>query len=93
MKLFEKINSVSAKTKNVAIGAGVAVSTLVASVPTFAADPATVDPNITSGFTQAGSTTLVIIGAGVAASVAVIAAAGGAKAGLKWIKGVFAKAA
>ncbi len=89
--LLNKVNSISTKTRNFAIGTGVAVSTLVSSLPVLATEP-TLDPSITAGFTQASATVAVIIAAGVAATVGVVAASGGAKAGLKWIKGVFAKA-
>lgn len=89
--LLNKVNAISTKTRNVAIGTGVAVSSVVGSLPVFA--DTTIDPSISAGFTQAGATVAVIIAAGVAATVGVVAASGGAKAGLKWIKGVFAKAA
>lgn len=85
-----KLNSISAKTRNVAIGTGVAVGSALSTVVAHA--DTTLDPSITAGFTSAGAAVLVIIAAGVGASVGVIGAAGGAKAGLKWIKGVFAKA-
>lgn len=80
----------SAKTKNVAIATGVTVGSIVSTIPVFADG---LDPAITAGFTSAATTTALVIGAGVAASVGVIALSGGAKAGLRWIKGVFAKAA
>jgi hypothetical protein len=54
-------------------------------------DPA-VQTAISGGFTSAGKAIAVIVGLGVTATVGVIAVSGGAKAGLKWVKGVFAKA-
>jgi len=84
------LSRVSSKTKNAAIYTGVMVGSTVATVPVFADG---LDPAITAGFTSAATTTALVIGAGVAASVGVVALSGGAKAGLKWIKGVFAKAA
>ena len=83
------LKNISTRTKNVAIGAGVVAGSVASSLPVFADG---LDPAITAGFTSASSAVLIIIAAGVGASVAVIGASGGAKAGLKWIKGVFAKA-
>ena len=58
----------------------------------FVAGVEVLDPSIVEGFASAGSQVALIVGAGVLASVSVVALSGGAKAGLKWIKGVFAKA-
>ena len=91
--ILSKLNSISTMTKNVAITTGVATGAVLNVVTAHATEgTVTLDPSITAGFTTAGTNTLLIIAAGVTACVAVIAAAGGAKAGLKWIKGVFAKA-
>ncbi|MGV2642741.1 hypothetical protein GNF86_14910 [Clostridium perfringens] len=84
----DKLNNLSAGTKTAIVTSSIALGS---AMPAFAAD-ATIDPAITSGFTTAGAQVSAIIGLGVAATVGVIALSGGAKAGLKWIKGVFAKA-
>lgn len=83
-----KLNNLSTGAKTAIITSSVALGT---SIPAFAADTS-IDPAITSGFTTAGAQVAAIIGLGVGATVGVIALSGGAKAGLKWIKGVFAKA-
>ena len=90
-KFTRKLSNVSNRVKTTCVVASGVAMAIASTIPAFA-DTATVDSSITAGFTQAGATTLVIIASGVAATVSVIAASGGAKAGLKWIKGVFAKA-
>jgi len=82
-----KLNNLSTGTKTAIITSSIALGT---SIPAFAVGE--VDPAITAGFASAGTTVAAIIGAGVAATVSVVALNGGAKAGLKWIKGVFSKA-
>jgi len=86
---MKKMGTVTGKVKAIAIATSVCVATVATTVVAHADG---LDPSITAGFTTAGADILLIVAAGVAASVGVIAAAGGAKAGLKWIKGVFAKA-
>lgn len=90
--LKSKLLNLKEKLKNPKLQVGaITVSTaLLASGSLVHADG--LDPAITAGFTTAGTNAGLIIGAGVAAAVGVIALSGGAKAGLKWIKGVFAKA-
>ncbi|MNN67378.1 hypothetical protein D3C81_1830080 [compost metagenome] len=83
----EKITSLGTTGKVAIIG-----TTVLTGLTQTAHAETTLDPAITGGFTQAGATGALIVAAGVAACVGVIAASGGAKAGLKWIKGVFAKA-
>ena len=82
-----KLNSLSSGAKTAIVTSSIALGS---SIPAFAAGE--VDPAITAGFTSAGTQVAAIIGLGVGATVSVIALSGGAKAGLKWIKGVFAKA-
>jgi len=88
MKNF--LNKITTNQKVIALSTGVVASTLAFSTKAFALE--TLDPAITAGFTSAGAMVALVIGAGVAATVSVVALSGGAKAGLKWIKGVFAKA-
>lgn len=91
MKMLEKVNNLSSKVKTtIATGA----ITLGTSVFAFADTPTTqtVTDTISKGFTEAGASVATIVGLGVTATVGVIALSGGAKAGLKWIKGVFSKA-
>lgn len=85
----DKLNNLSAKTKTAIITSSIALGTVV---PAFAAE-GDVDPAIVSGFTSAGAQVAAIVALGVTASVGVIALSGGAKSGLKWIRGVFNKSA
>jgi hypothetical protein len=85
------VKTCSPKIRATALSVGAVVGTFACSTMAWA-DGATLDPNISAGFTTAGENVALIIGAGVLASVGVIALSAGAKAGLKWIKGVFAKA-
>ncbi|MFW2503815.1 hypothetical protein OD350_28170 [Clostridium beijerinckii] len=94
-KLLEKFNSVSNATKVKAFAFGSSVGTLLTSIPAHAADSSmdpTVQSAISTGFTNAGTQLAVVIGLGVTATVGIIAMSGGAKAGLKWVKGAFSKA-
>lgn len=90
-KLIVKMNNLSSKVKT-----GLITSSIIlgSAVNAFADTPSnqSVTDTITKGFTDAGSNVAVIIGLGVTATVGVVAMSGGAKAGLKWIKGVFSKA-
>lgn len=93
MKFLNVIKNASTKVKSVAVSSGVVVGTFaVSTVAKADTTGATLDPNIANGFTTAGSQIGLIIGAAVIACVSVIALASGAKVGLKWIKGLFAKA-
>ena len=92
-RLLNQLNSISNSTKVMAIGVGTATTTLLSSIPVHAAGlDATVETAITTGFTDAGSAIATIVGLGVTATIGIIAMSGGAKAGLKWVKGIFAKA-
>lgn len=95
-KLLEKFNSVSNATKVKAFAFGSSVGTLLTSIPAHAADSTSMDPTvqaaISTGFSNAGTQLAVVIGLGVTATVGIIAMSGGAKAGLKWVKGAFSKA-
>ena len=96
-KFITTISLIPRKAKMVGIATSVATANFIASVPVFAAedagglDPA-VQASISNGFTSAGKAIAVIVGLGVTATIGVIACSGGAKAGLKWVKGIFAKA-
>lgn len=87
-----KVSSISA-TGKVVIGTAMTLATTCVTALADGTDTTALDPSITAGFTSAGKTVALVIGAGVAATVGVIGLSGGAKAGLKWIKGVFSKAA
>lgn len=84
----DKLNSLSVSAKTAIITSSIALGTVI---PAFAAD-GDIDPAITAGFTSAGTQVAAIVALGVTATVGVVALSGGAKAGLKWIKGVFNKA-
>lgn len=94
-KMLTKIKSMSKNAKTFCITTSAIATSALTVIPVHAAetglDP-TVQSAITSGFTNAGQAITVIVGLGVGATVGVIAVSGGAKAGLKWVKGVFSKA-
>lgn len=89
--MLKKINALSSKVKTGIITASVVAGTSVSALADTTSN-STVTDTITKGFADAGSNVAVIIGLGVTATVGVVAMSGGAKAGLKWIKGVFSKA-
>ena len=97
-KVKNQINSVSTGVKVKAFSVGSAVGAMMIPISAHAAvDPATgldasVNTAISSGFTTVGLAITTVVGLGIVATVGVIATSGGAKAGLKWIKGAFAKA-
>jgi hypothetical protein len=93
------LNNVKERVSNLSAGAKVGITTFAITAGTmvqaFAADgdlDPTVQTAVTNGFTSAGKAIAVIVGLGVTATVGVIAVSGGAKAGLKWVKGIFSKA-
>jgi hypothetical protein len=94
--LLKKWNSVSNITKAKAFSIGCGLGTMLLPLAAHADDTTGLDPtvqaSIASGFTTAGTAVATIVGLGVVACVGVIATSGGAKAGLKWIKGAFSKA-
>lgn len=94
-----QFNSVSTSAKAKAFTVGAFIGTTVLPVVAHAEDATTtggLDPTvktaITNGFTTVGTAIATIVGLGVVAMVGVVATSGGAKAGLKWIKGAFSKA-
>ena len=84
----ERATQLSTTAKTAIITSSIALGS---AIPAFAAE-GDVDPAITAGFTSAGTQVAAIVALGVGATVGVIALSGGAKAGLKWINGVFRKA-
>lgn len=93
-KLLKKINSVSNTTKVKAFAIGSSVGAFLVPISAHADTglDATVTSAITTGFSTATSAITTVVGLGVTATVGIIAVSGGAKAGLKWVKGAFAKA-
>lgn len=95
-KIKEKIDSVSNATKIKAFSVGSGVGAFLVPIAAHAADSTGLDANttaaLTSGFSNATAAIAVVVAMGVGACVTVIATSGGAKAGLKWVKGAFAKA-
>jgi hypothetical protein len=93
-----QFDSVSTSVKAKAFTVGAFIGTTLLPVVAHAADDTTggLDPTvntaITNGFTTVGKAIATIVGLGVVAMVGVVATSGGAKAGLKWIKGAFSKA-
>lgn len=89
--VIQKVNNLSSKAKTGLITSSIILGSAVNAFASPATNQSVTD-TITKGFTDAGSNVAVIIGLGVTATVGVVAMSGGAKAGLKWIKGVFSKA-
>lgn len=85
----DKLSNLSTSGKTAIISTAITLGTVI---PAFAAEGDAIDPAITAGFATAGTQVAAIIALGVGATVGVVALSGGAKAGLKWIKGVFSKA-
>ncbi|AQR93355.1 hypothetical protein [Clostridium saccharoperbutylacetonicum] len=97
-EIKNQFNSVSTSVKAKAFTVGAFIGTTVLPVVAHAEDTTaggldpTVKTAITNGFSTVGTAIATIVGLGVVAMVGVVATSGGAKAGLKWIKGAFSKA-
>lgn len=89
--MLNKLNNLSAKVKTGICTGSIVLGSTVSAFASTNTGTGTMD-TITKGFTDASSSIGIIVGLGVTATVGVIAMSGGAKAGLKWIKGVFSKA-
>lgn len=91
-KQVDKVKQLSMGAKTGIIASALVLGNTVAAHAMEGELDPTVQTAISGGFTNAGKAIAVIVGLGVTATVGVIAISGGAKAGLKWVKGVFSKA-
>lgn len=96
-KFIETFKSVSNSAKSKIICGSTAVSiALVSASPVFAADTTGLNTDVsaalTSGFSNVTTIVTAVVVLAIPTSIGIISLVGGAKTGLKWIKGAIAKA-
>lgn len=96
-RFLETFNSVSNKTKSKIVCVTTVATTAIAyATPVFAADlsvlNADVQTALTTGFSNVTTIITAIVVLAIPTSIGIISLVGGAKTGLKWIKGAISKA-
>lgn len=94
-KLLDSFNSVSRNAQiKIACCSTVISTAVVSATPVFAADglDATVEAALSTGFTNVAAMVTAIVVLAIPTTLGIISLVGGAKTGIKWIKGAIAKA-